>query len=488
MIRDGFKRYSIGENPTFFLAPWYMASYVYVLPAHLVSEHKSLPDHIASLRVAFKDENGALALGGIELFDNPYHTILIRQKLTASLERLLEPVRDELETAFKEEWEQKWVGTENEEGWVDIPVFKVAAGVVSRGVNRAFSGMSICRDKDFMKSAVEFSMGVIIAGFGMQICPRELQWLLEPLIAFRNRRRIAFAAKKLRPIFEERKAIIEHNMKNKEDQMKVPEDLLQFVIEEAERLGPPDNSIEQLATRYMNMNFVSLLSTSMTFAHSLSNMAAYQDSTGGSYWDLIHEEVLAVDNDSEEGPGVWTRKKLNRLVGMDSFIRETLRLHMTPAIGMIRKVIAKEGYTYSNGTHLKRGMLIGVPSLSIHRDQDGMKAGANADEFIGFRFSRPYQELLENASAEDISATSRVGKFSATTLSDQFVPFGGGVRECPGKFFGVAVVKLCLTYCVLNYELKAQERASPRYIWGKQGSHFDLKLKIRKRREPNVSS
>lgn len=176
------------------------------------------------------------------------------------------------------------------------------------------------------------------------------------------------------------------------------------------------------------MNFVALLTTSMTLTHSLSNMAAYQDSTGGGYWELIREEVLAVDNDSEEAPGVWTRKKLNKLVGMDSLIRETLRLHMTPAVGMLRKVIAKEGHTFSNGLHLKQGMLIGVPALSIHRDQDGIKAGSNPTEFDGFRFSRPYQELLANGSAEDISATSSVGKFTSTTMSDQFLTFGGGVR------------------------------------------------------------
>ena len=46
--------------------------------------------------------------------------------------------------------------------------------------------------------------------------------LIEPLIAFRNRRRLAFAAKKMRPIIEERQAIIEHNMKNKEHQMNAP--------------------------------------------------------------------------------------------------------------------------------------------------------------------------------------------------------------------------------------------------------------------------
>ena len=162
----------------------------------------------------------------------------------------------------------------------------------------------------------------------------------------------------------------------------------------------------------------------MTLAHTLANMAAFRDSTGQSYWDLLREEVLAVDRDSEEGPGVWTKKKIQKLVGMDSVIRESLRLDLTPAIGMIRKVIPREGYTYSNGLHLKQGAVVGVPSLCINRDQDGLNAGENAAEFDGFRFSRPYQELPKEA----ISAVSGIGKHSAITTSEQYLTFGHGKR------------------------------------------------------------
>lgn len=164
----------------------------------------------------------------------------------------------------------------------------------------------------------------------------------------------------------------------------------------------------------------------MAFAHTMGNLAAYRDSTGQSYWDLIHEEVLAVDRESEEGPGNWTKKKLNRLVGVDSFIRESLRLDMSPPVGLIRKVISKEGYTYSNGLHLKQEAFVGVPALCIHTDQDSIKAGTDATEFDGFRFSRPYQELVVNAPATDISATSGVGKHAAVTTNDQYLAFGHG--------------------------------------------------------------
>ena len=46
--------------------------------------------------------------------------------------------------------------------------------------------------------------------------------LVEPIIAFQNRRRLNFAMKKLRPLLEERKAIIEHNSREKDNQLEEP--------------------------------------------------------------------------------------------------------------------------------------------------------------------------------------------------------------------------------------------------------------------------
>ena len=153
-------------------------------------------------------------------------------------------------------------------------------------------------------------------------------------------------------------------------------------------------------------------------------MAAYTDQlTGRSYWDLLREEVEAVDRMSEEGSGVWTKRKLNKLVGLDSFIRETLRRNLSGLVGLVRKVIPKEGYTYANGLHVKHGELVGVPTLSMHTDDDA--TGEQALEFIGFRYSRPYQELSAQA-VTDISATGGVGRLAAVTTADQYLAFGHG--------------------------------------------------------------
>ncbi|KAF8432588.1 hypothetical protein BGX38DRAFT_244967 [Terfezia claveryi] len=144
IIADGYLRYHKQKNPTTFVAPWVLSHYIHVIPLQLISEHKSAPEHVLSQAVAFQEDNGDLAIGGKEVFSNLYHVPVIRQKLTASLARMLDPMVEELEMSFKEEWEQPWVQRKNAEGWVEMPIFEESMKIVSRTTNRVFGGAVIC--------------------------------------------------------------------------------------------------------------------------------------------------------------------------------------------------------------------------------------------------------------------------------------------------------------------------------------------------------
>jgi len=126
------------------VAPWGFSHYIHIIPPHLIPEHKSVPEHVLSQITAFKENEGDLASGGRQIFQNLYHIPIIRQKFTASLPRILGPMEEELEMAFKEEWEQSWMQKKDPEGWVDIEIFWEAMKIVSRTTNRVFSGEVFC--------------------------------------------------------------------------------------------------------------------------------------------------------------------------------------------------------------------------------------------------------------------------------------------------------------------------------------------------------
>jgi hypothetical protein len=87
----------------------------------------------------------------------------------------------------------------------------------------------------------------------------------------------------------------------------------------------------------------------------------------------------------EEG---WTKGALAKMHKIDSFLRESQRFGFTPSprtsfvrrmsgkiysdcsllVGMTRKVVAKDGFTFSDGTTIPHGALLGVPNTAVHRD------------------------------------------------------------------------------------------------------------------------
>ena len=84
----------------------------------------------------------------------------------------------------------------------------------------------------------------------------------------------------------------------------------------------------------------------------------------------------------------------------------------------------EEGIKFSNGLWVKQGETVGIPALSIHRDNE--LSGPGSDVFDGFRFSKLYQELLRTQDGKEIKAIGGVGKLAAVTTTNEHLVFGHG--------------------------------------------------------------
>jgi cytochrome P450 len=70
---------------------------------------------------------------------------------------------------------------------------------------------------------------------------------------------------------------------------------------------------------------------------------------------------------------------------MNSFLKESQRLHPIGISLGAKKMIQPGGWTFSNGDHIPCGATVVVPTLPLQRDED---IYSNADEFQGFRFAK----------------------------------------------------------------------------------------------------
>ncbi|KAG7096045.1 hypothetical protein E1B28_006726 [Marasmius oreades] len=141
------------------------------------------------------------------------------------------------------------------------------------------------------------------------IVPRALRRPIGMIYRFiyRHHRRIL---KLTRPIIEERK---KEKQLSKEHPTEV---MIGWLMDAAP--DSDEQSVESLAMRLLNVNFVSLHTTTKVFIHALYNLAA-----NPKYIPELRQEAEQVlDKDHPDG---WSKEALGRCVKLDSFFKEALR-------------------------------------------------------------------------------------------------------------------------------------------------------------------
>lgn len=185
-----------------------------------------------------------------------------------------------------------------------------------------------------------------------------------------------------------------------------------------------------------------------------STQALFDLASNPEYLKPLREEVEEVTE--REG---WTKAGLDQMYKLDSFVKESQRLH---PVG-IRKLVrfndndlcsysifqvmqnrkALVDYTFSDGSTVPAGAVVAVSSSSLHLDPDIYE---DPLKFNGFRFVQMRERAVLNGESDK--------KFDMVTNNVEFVAFGQGRHACPGRFFASAEIKILLAYIVTTYDVK----------------------------------
>ncbi|KAF7367730.1 hypothetical protein MSAN_00836900 [Mycena sanguinolenta] len=181
-----------------------------------------------------------------------------------------------------------------------------------------------------------------------------------------------------------------------------------------------------------------ILSVNMVlFTQALFDLTTYPE-----YLLPMREEAERVV--AEEG---WSKAALNSMVKIDSFLRESQRINTSGLLEMTRKVIAKEGFRFSDGTVLPYGSYVAVAARPTHYDESKYE---NATKFDGFRFAQERTEHQANHESNDVFKRQMI-----STAVDH-LSFGTGKHACPGRFFAATELKAMMAHLVLNYDVKPE--------------------------------
>ncbi|KAJ6623269.1 cytochrome P450 [Mycena sp. CBHHK59/15] len=411
-----------------------------------VLEIASAPEHILSFNQAFEDSSQSKYTIGAEITDNPYHAVAVRGSMTRNLGRCFPQVRDEIVHAFDD------VLALEDKKWKLVQVQPAIMQVVARTSNRLFVGLPLCRDPEYLELNINFAVAVIFRGLLIGLLPDFLKPILGPVLSTRKSS-LRRALKFLGPMLDQRL--------QKEEQ---------YGSDWPDKPAPgEERTTPALATRILTVNFAAIHTSSMALTDALYDLAAHPAHIGPMREEA--ERVVA-----QEG---WTKTAVGNMHKIDSFLRESHRLHGIGQFAMMRKVVAKDGFTFSDGTMIPHGAILTVPACAMHHDED---IYAQADVFDGFRFSR----MREARAGHDRDEGEDPGLFNLHMVSTgpYHLVFGHGRHACPGRFFAAMELKAMLAHMLINYDIKAETEGvqPPDIIFGAfRSPSADGKIWIRKR-------
>ncbi|KAL1955895.1 hypothetical protein VTO42DRAFT_7968 [Malbranchea cinnamomea] len=345
----------------------------------------------------------------------------VRTKLTQSLGLLTEPLSAETSVVLEKVWT-------NDADWHDIPLKQTILRIVAQLSSRVFLGDLICRNPDWLRITVDYTVDSFLAAQDLRLWPRPTRWIVAPFLASYRKiqQELDEARAIITPVLEERRAAKEAVIRagNKPPRYN---DAMQW-MEECAKGRPYDPAIAQLG-----FSLAAIHTTSDMLTQVLLDLCERQE--------LIQElrrEVITVLQ--EEG---WKKTALYKLKLMDSTLKESQRLKPI-AIGTMRRLTEKD-ITLSDGTVIPKGTALFVPNSKMWDPT----VYPDPHTFDPYRFLK-MREMPGRETASHL-----------VSPSPEHMGFGFGKHACPGRFFAANEVKIALCHILLKYDIRLAEGYTP---------------------------
>lgn len=438
---------------------------VIAIPPQFLGELRKLPDDVVSFDDAiaqFMHARYTRLQTGEKLIP---HTV--KANLTPALVRLNPSIADEVQESILRELPPC-------ADWTPVNINQKLLRIVALVSGRVFIGAELSRSEEYLDAAINYTLELMEARRALdQVRPWMRPFVGNRLPEVRKLdQRLRQADKFMRPVVAAR-----HEMRDDEK----PDDMLQWLIDGQDKFKR--HTTAELARLQLGISFAAIHTTTLTSTNvyvpyrfptcnstltisSFYNLAAYPQ-----YIPELREEIRTV---LAEHNGVFTSAALQAMKKVDSFIKETMRLHPAGAASFQRKV--NKPFTLSNGQAIPAGVIIEVPSSAVSKDPELFP---DADKFDPWRFAR----LREEARAAGEVEAAAVNQFVSVspnilTVSSSWgrqvwrglgcgrltlVQFGFGRHACPGRFFAANEIKMIVANFVMDYDMKLPEGVKERY-------------------------
>ncbi|KAK4206223.1 cytochrome P450 [Rhypophila decipiens] len=453
-LQTGYDRV-IKKTSKPFLMRWWGLDYIFLPPKYLGDLNRSLRRTDAHGLSFFESLNEAFSLDASvgDLYSSNLMIDVVKFGLNPRLAKIAPLLESEATYAFTKE-----IGTP--EDWTPFPAAQLLNNIVLRTTSRILIGPELCRDDNFLKSFQDFGISIFNNGLLCSILPplpgflrRPLRRLFTPLFHKRSLdRAIQLVQPTVQARFDKDKFHPSTSPSLSSDPELELEDAIEWTLSLTKSIHPAEQNPERITLTLL----LNLWASNAGPAETLTNMI----------FQILYDPVYlpALRSEAEESfrvNGSYTDNalSLHDMPLLDSFIREINRLYPTDSVTCMRTVTNNNnGFELHDGLRLPVGSRMAVPSRAIQTDVDNY---ADPLRFDGFRFARmrkskrPQRGSSGGFDKKDIKLLlEEAKKYSATALSETYLPFGFGRHACPGRWYAILMIKIIFTKLILEYDLK----------------------------------
>ncbi|KAI0468887.1 cytochrome P450 [Xylaria cf. heliscus] len=395
-----------------------------IIPAHCIEELKNLSDSSLSPngnmydRFAIRWTNSGWV--GRELAHS------IKYDLANEVDDFLPTIQEEIEYAAAQVLPLS-------DRWTSLSPQPPLTHIVGSVIGKMMVGGPLNRDKKWLSASIDHAVAVVMYS-GLL---RQFPSFFRPFVAgLLPQKRAVEKSKK--DIKEAISAIVQENLANggEDSETVSPESsgsgrLARWLLKRYRPDENPEFSPSLVYRDHYSLCFAAIHGPTFLFVQAIIDAASYP-----LYLSRVREEV---DRELAQAPfEKWTRETIARLTFVDAFCKESARMNPQGLIGWLRKT--HKPIALSTGHVIPPDTLIAATNPLYHPEATPWIK--DPDKF------RP-ERWMEDRTDPDPNASFRFGSASIDSLI-----FGYGKHACPGRPFGVAVVKAMFAYVVSKWDVK----------------------------------
>ncbi|KAM7197577.1 Cytochrome P450 [Rhypophila sp. PSN 637] len=311
--------------------------------------------------------------------------------------------------------------------WVEVDIQEISRKLVARMSARIFLGETASRDPEWLKVSQDYTIDAFATAFMLRMVPTWMRFVLARFIPFRYR---------LRQHRKKAEQIVADKMKSRGERKSLEDDdsslsLLDWMLDHGTE---QEKELSEMANRQS-------FTTSTNTATFLFEFCAHPE-----WFPMLREEIEEVaktekGNESEVDIKRWHA----RLEKMDSFLLECFRVH--PPVLLSPQRVALQPFTLKDGTYIPKGCRIAFANSEHQMDPE---ITPDPTTFDPMRAYRARHATPGNSGGDDPYHRNQ----AIQTDINNNLTFGYGSQACPGRFLGVAEIKLLLARLLMEFDFK----------------------------------